>query len=135
MHVKGDRAGAEISATLAARAAATPSIQLLEGFHAVELAQENGRITGLFARYGQGASTRLILFRARAVILATGGLGALYGVTTNPPETRGEGLGMAARAGAVIADAEFVQFHPTALDIHRDPAPLATEALRGKAPR
>jgi L-aspartate oxidase len=132
VHVKGDRAGAEISATLAARAAATPSIQLLEGFHAVELAQEDGRVTGIFARYGQGAGTRLILFRARAVILATGGLGALYGVTTNPPETRGEGLGMAARAGAVIADAEFVQFHPTAIDVGRDPAPLATEALRGE---
>jgi L-aspartate oxidase len=58
-------------------------------------------------------------------------LGALYAVTTNPPESRGEGLGMAARAGAIIADPEFVQFHPTAIAIGRDPAPLATEALRG----
>jgi L-aspartate oxidase len=56
----------------------------------------------------------------------------LYAVTTNPLESRGEGLGMAARAGAVIADAEFVQFHPTAIAIGRDPAPLATEALRGE---
>jgi L-aspartate oxidase len=132
VHVKGDRAGAEISAVLAARAAATPSITLLEGFHAVELAQENGRITGLFARHGFGSEARLVLFRARAVVLATGGLGALYAVTTNPPEARGEGLGMAARAGAVIADPEFIQFHPTALDVGRDPAPLATEALRGE---
>ena len=52
MHVKGDRAGAEISRTLAERALATPSIQLLEGFHAVELAMEDGRVTGLFARHG-----------------------------------------------------------------------------------
>src|SRR6185437_15186791 len=52
--------------------------------------------------------------------------------TTNPLEARGEGLGMAARAGAMIADPEFVQFHPTAIDIGRDPAPLATEALRGE---
>ena len=78
------------------------------------------------------ADARLILFRARAVILATGGLGALYAVTTNPLEARGEGLGMAARAGALIADPEFVQFHPTAIAIGRDPAPLATEALRGE---
>ena len=90
---------------------------------------ENGRVTGIFARSGLGPDARLILFRARAVILATGGLGALYAVTTNPLEARGEGLGMAARAGAVIADPEFVQFHPTAIDIGRDPAPLATEAL------
>jgi L-aspartate oxidase len=73
-----------------------------------------------------------VLFRARAVIFATGGLGSLYAVTTNPPESRGEGLGMAARAGAVIADPEFVQFHPTAMALGRDPAPLSTEALRGE---
>jgi len=53
-------------------------------------------------------------------------------VTTNPPESRGEGLGMVARAGAIIADPEFVQFHPTAIAVGRDPAPLATEALRGE---
>ena len=132
VHAGGDRAGAEISRTLAARALATPSIKLLEGFHAVELAMEGGKVTGLFARNGSGNDSRLVLFRARAVIFATGGLGALYAVTTNPLESRGEGLGMAARAGAVIADAEFVQFHPTAIAIGRDPAPLATEALRGE---
>src|SRR6201999_1916988 len=132
VHVKGDGAGAAISATLAARASEANCITLLEGFHAVELAMENGRITGLFARSGLGAHARLILFRARAVILATGGLGALYGVTTNPLEARGEGLGMAGRGGALIADPEFVQFHPTAIAIGKDPAPLATEALRGE---
>jgi L-aspartate oxidase len=105
---------------------------LLEGFHAIELAVESGRVCGLFARHGAGAHARLILFRAPAVVFATGGLGALYAVTTNPLEARGEGLGMAARAGAVIADPEFVQFHPTAIAIGRDPSPLATEALRGE---
>ena len=133
VHIKGDRAGAEISRTLAERALASPSISLLEGFHAIELAMEDGRVTGLFARYGSGTQTRLILFRAPAIVFATGGLGALYAVTTNPLEARGEGLGMAARAGAVIADPEFVQFHPTAIDVGRDPAPLATEALRGES--
>jgi L-aspartate oxidase len=131
VHIRGDRAGAEITRTLAERALATPSITLLEGYHAVELAMEDGRVTGLFARYGAGPHARLVLFRAPAVIFATGGLGALFAVTTNPSEARGEGLGMAARAGAIIADPEFVQFHPTAIAVGRDPAPLATEALRG----
>ena len=65
-------------------------------------------------------------------MLATGGIGHLYAVTTNPAEASGLGLAIAARAGAVIADPEFVQFHPTAIMIGRDPAPLATEALRGE---
>jgi L-aspartate oxidase len=134
VHVTGDRAGAEISRTLAARALAAPSIRILEGYHAVELAMEDGRAVGLFARHGTGTDARLVLFKAKAVIFATGGLGALYAVTTNPLEARGEGLGMAARAGALIADPEFIQFHPTAIAIGRDPAPLATEALRGFMP-
>jgi L-aspartate oxidase len=132
VHVRGDQAGAEISRRLAERVRQTPSVRVMEGFHAVELAMEDGRVTGLFARHGTGAQARLVLFRARAVVFATGGLSALYAVTTNPLESRGEGLGMAARAGAVIADAEFVQFHPTAIACGRDPAPLATEALRGE---
>ncbi|MGD0866293.1 MAG: L-aspartate oxidase [Rhizomicrobium sp.] len=132
VHVSGDRAGAEITRTLAEKVLATPSVEVMEGFHAVELAMEDGRVVGLFARYGNGVEMKLVLFRAPAVIFATGGLGALYAVTTNPLEARGEGLGMAARAGALIADPEFVQFHPTAIAIGRDPAPLATEALRGE---
>lgn len=132
VHIAGDCAGAEITRMLALKAWTMPSIRLVEGYHALELAQEDGRVVGVFARSGQGQQAQLTLFRAEAVILATGGLGSLYAVTTNPPEVRGEGLGMAARAGAIIADAEFVQFHPTAIAIGRDPAPLATEALRGK---
>src|SRR5262249_19150141 len=58
--------------------------------------------------------------------------GGLYAVTTNPPTALGAGIAMAWRAGALIADPEFVQFHPTAIDVGRDPAPLATEALRGE---
>ena len=81
---------------------------------------------------GPWPDARLILFRAREIVLATGGAGGLYAVTTNPPGAMGQGLAMAARAGALIADPEFVQFHPTAIAIGRDPAPLATEALRGE---
>jgi L-aspartate oxidase len=131
VHVQGDRAGAAITQTLAAAARATPSIAFTEGFHVVELAMQDGQVAGLFARARSGASAKLYFFRADSVVIASGGLGALYAVTTNPAEARGEGLGMAARAGALIADPEFVQFHPTALAIGRDPAPLATEALRG----
>ena len=84
------------------------------------------------ARGARSPMAGSIAMPARAVVLATGGIGHLYAVTTNPHEARGQGLAIAARAGAIIADPEFVQFHPTAIDIGRDPAPLATEALRGE---
>ena len=132
VHVSGDRAGAAIMRTLSVAAAATSSITVAQGFEALELAMQDGRAIGLFARHGSGRDARLVLFRAPAIVFATGGVGALYAVTTNPLESRGQGLGIAARAGAVVSDAEFVQFHPTAIDIGRDPAPLATEALRGE---
>lgn len=132
VHCSGDRAGAAIMSTLAATAANSPSITIAERFEALELAVVDDRAVGLFARYRFGRESRLVLFRAPAIVFATGGIGALYAVTTNPPESRGHGLGIAARAGAVVADAEFVQFHPTAIDIGSDPAPLATEALRGE---
>lgn len=131
VHIGGDRAGPEVMKALAAAATNTPSIRIAEGFHAIQLARSDGRITGIFARTGSGAATKLVLFRARYVIFATGGVGALFAVTTNPAEVRGEGLGMAARAGAMIGDPEFVQFHPTAIVGPNDPVTLATEALRG----
>jgi L-aspartate oxidase len=73
-----------------------------------------------------------VVIASHAIVLATGGIGHLYAVTTNPVEASGLGLAIAARAGAVIADPEFVQFHPTAIMAGSDPAPLATEALRGE---
>lgn len=131
--VSGDRAGREIMAALGARAEAAPHIDFLEGFAAYELAIEDDRVVGVFARSAQTNSpSGPMLFRARAVILATGGIGHLYAVTTNPRSANGDALAMAARAGAEIADSEFVQFHPTALTGAGDPAPLATEALRGE---
>lgn len=131
VRVTGDRAGAEIMATLVKRVKETPRIRVLEGLLAYELAMEGGRVAGVYAHpVGDKAST--ILIRAGATILAMGGIGGLYEVTTNPPQARGQGVGMAARKGAIIADPEFVQFHPTAIAVGRDPAPLATEALRGE---
>ena len=134
LHVKGDTAGRAIMAALMQAARNTPSIQVLEGFRATDLIiGDSGTIAGveLMATNGGAPAERLQL-PASAVVLATGGAGQLFAVTTNPRESRGEGIAIAARAGAGIADAEFVQFHPTALAIGRDPAPLATEALRGE---
>lgn len=90
----------------------------------------DGRVAGVRLERADRPSGSLLL-EAPAVLLAGGGAAGLYAVTTNPARIRGQALGMAARAGAVIADAEFVQFHPTALVSTEDPAPLATEALRG----
>jgi len=132
VRVGGDRAGAAIMHALEEAVRKTPSIRVLEGFVAETLKAEGSYVTGLIARDRRGGLSARILLPTRAIVLASGGIGHLYAVTTNPPEARGEGLGMAARAGALVADAEFVQFHPTAVDVGRDPAPLATEALRGE---
>ncbi len=129
VHVKGDRAGAAIMHALIAAVRDTPSIRIREGLKLDDLLTDGRRVTGLRVLPVNGGTPLEI--RARAVVLATGGIGGLYAVTTNPNEARGNGLAAAARAGALIGDAEFVQFHPTALDVGRDPAPLATEALRG----
>lgn len=130
--VEGDRAGWAIMQALIAQVRRTPSIRVVEGITAVDLAQADGRIIGVYARKLGDRYAEPIFIRARATVLAAGGLGGLYAVTTNPSGVRGHAMGMAARAGAVIADAEFVQFHPTAIATGADPAPLATEALRGE---
>lgn len=132
VHVRGDGAGAAIIAALSEAVRRTPSIRVIEGFVAEALLTGDGAVTGLQLREAGNPAARPILLTARAVVLATGGIGHLYAVTTNPVEASGSGLAIAARAGAVIADPEFVQFHPTAIMVGRDPAPLATEALRGE---
>jgi L-aspartate oxidase len=127
--VGGDGAGAAIMAAVIAAVRAAPTVEIRENTRARRLLQDDtGRVVGLIAEI-DGALVEIV---APAVILATGGVGGLYAVTTTPAQVRGEGLGLAALAGAEIADPEFVQFHPTAIDIGRDPAPLATEALRGE---
>lgn len=126
--VSGDLAGREIMKSLIARAQAAEHITILENTWALSLLQsENGAIGGVLA----GVKGGYINIHAAHTVLATGGIGGLYAATTNPIEARGQGLGMAARCGALIRDPEFVQFHPTALNIGKDPAPLASEALRG----
>ena len=132
VHVRGDMAGQAIIAALAEAVRATPSIRVIEGYAAEALLTEGGAVTGLQLRKAGDATAKPVTIASRAVVLATGGIGHLYAVTTNPAEASGSGLAIAARAGAVIADPEFVQFHPTAIMVGRDPAPLATEALRGE---
>ena len=132
VRVRGDMAGQAIISALIDAARKTPSIRLIEGFVAEALLAEDGAVTGLQLRKVGDVTARPVMVATRAVVLATGGIGHLYAVTTNPAEASGLGLAIAARAGATIADPEFVQFHPTAIMVGRDPAPLATEALRGE---
>jgi len=132
VRVTGDGAGRAIMAALIDRVRNTPSIQVLEGYVAQQLEAEAGRITAIRLERIDAPDEGIRVGPLNHVILATGGLGGLYAVTTNPKSSCGRGLAMAARAGAVIEDAEFVQFHPTAIDCDLDPAPLASEALRGE---
>lgn len=134
VHATGDSAGAAIMAALIKSARAAGHITIFERIVIEDLlTDDNGAVAGALA-YNVAKGER-VLMRAGETVLATGGLGGLYAVTTNPVPARGHGLAFAARAGALICDPEFVQFHPTALDIGLDPAPLATEALRGEGAR
>jgi L-aspartate oxidase len=127
--VGGDQAGREIMRAIAAATMAAEHVAFRSGCRVRALLQDaQGRVRGVLAEQ----DGRLIRILAPATVLATGGLGGLYAMTTNPREARGEGLALAALVEARIADPEFVQFHPTAIAIDADPAPLATEALRGE---
>ena len=132
VRVKGDQAGAEIMKALIAQVQATPSIDVLEGVMACGLQTQDGAVTGIWIESSGAERSAPVLLTGSAYLMAGGGSGGLYKLTTNPARIRGQVIGMAARAGALIADAEFVQFHPTAIDMGEDPAPLATEALRGE---
>lgn len=129
LHANGDATGAEVVRAMLAAVAEHERVQLHGLVEAEELVLDGGRVAGVLARDADGAR---LYFRAPAVVLATGGIGRLYRWTTNPPESTGDGLALAARAGARLADLEFVQFHPTALAVGQDPMPLLTEALRGE---
>lgn len=127
VHAGGSATGAEVERTLvdAVRASATA---ILEGWFAVDLLVERGRCAGLQAFDPAGNSFAV---RADNVLLAAGGAGQLYAVTTNPAAATGDGVAMALRAGVPVADLEFMQFHPTALHHPAMPRPLISEALRG----
>lgn len=123
-----DATGAEIVRAMGEAARRRPDLQLVEDSFAAELLTSGGRVVGVLALEPRGP----VAWSAPAVVLATGGCGRLFLHTTNAPESTADGLVVAARAGAELADLEFVQFHPTALDDGSDPMPLLTEALRGE---
>lgn len=123
-----DQTGAELVRALTSAVTEAP-ITVAQRTFAIDLVLESEQVTGVIARRADG---RRVLYQSRAVVLATGGIGRLYARTTNPAEVTGDGLAIAARAGARLMDLEFVQFHPTALATGRDPMALLTEALRGE---
>jgi L-aspartate oxidase len=127
VHAGGAATGAEVERALVEATYRTASA-VLEGWFALDLLIEGGRCVGVIALPPQGPAVEV---RADHVVLATGGAGQLFSVTTNPPESTGDGVAMALRAGVPTADVEFVQFHPTALHHPAMPRPLLSEALRG----
>jgi L-aspartate oxidase len=129
LHAGGDSTGAELVRALTAATVARDRIAVFDQHRAVELATEDGRVVGVYVH--DPRADRTVLHRAQAVVIATGGIGQLYASTTNPNGARGDGIAVAARAGAAVGDMEFVQFHPTALATADSPRPLMTEALRG----
>jgi L-aspartate oxidase len=129
VHAEGDTTGAEIVRVLRRAVDAEERIEVIDHHLCIELVVDRGRVVGLLCAGRDGLP---VLVAANAVVLATGGIGRLFNATTNPAESTGDGLAMAARAGAALAGLEFVQFHPTALAVTADRSPLLTEALRGE---
>ena len=133
LHAHGDSTGKEIARTLYRKAASLDRVRFLSFTAITDLLTDSGEVTGAVAF--DEASRRQVRIDAKAVLLATGGLGRVYEVTTNPAVATGDGVGMAWRAGAEISDIEFVQFHPTALKLPGAPHFLLSEALRGEGAR
>jgi L-aspartate oxidase len=128
VHAGGDRTGAAVMRTLREAVLQRHDIQRLEGYELVDIVGCGKRAGGVLLAARDGSRLAVL---APHVILATGGIGACFDRTTNPATSLGAGLAAAARRGVTLADLEFVQFHPTALDVEGDPLPLLTEALRG----
>ena len=136
VHAGGDASGAEVHRALRDAVLACPRVQVRDAVVALDaLLDERGQVTGLLAGAlaGDGGALAAGVIRAAAVVLATGGYGQAYATTTNPAGATGDGLALAARAGAALAGLEFMQFHPTVLwqAGGQGQRPLITEALRG----
>ncbi len=131
VHAGGDATGLHVTTALSAAVAAATHIEWRSNSEVDGLLLRGGRIAGVHVDNG-GSSQELF---GADVVLATGGIGALFPSTTNPPGADGAGLALALAAGAEPRDLEFVQFHPTALDVGAGSLPLVTEALRGAGAR
>ena len=137
VHAGGDATGAEVERALLAAVAAADDVEVIEHALVLDLLMDGaGRACGVTLHVlGEGTRDGVGAVRAKAVVLATGGMGQVYASTTNPDVSTGDGVAVAARAGAALADIEFVQFHPTALWSGPGATgrqPLVTEALRGE---
>ena len=128
VHAHGDQTGAEVARTLIERVKATKAIQVLEKTRVLDLIVKDGVCFGIKATR-MGKPVEII---ADATVLATGGCGQVYRYTTNPEVATGDGYAIAHRAGVKLADMEFVQFHPTALETPENPLALISEAVRGE---
>ena len=133
LRARGDATGNEMVRALTAQARRQKRIQRLGHHFTVDLAVGDGRCRGALV-LDEATGARFVV-PARAVILSTGGAGQVYARTTNPPNATGDGMAMAYRAGAVLEDMEFVQFHPTALFLPNSPPFLLSEAIRGEGGR
>ncbi|HXB23728.1 MAG TPA: L-aspartate oxidase [Gemmatimonadaceae bacterium] len=127
VHAHGDQTGAEVARTLAERVRENPRITVIEKARVLDLIVHDGVVYGVKA----SVAGRAVEIIADATVLATGGCGQVYRYTTNPEVATGDGYAIAHRAGARLADMEFVQFHPTALDTPENPLALISEAVRG----
>ena len=128
LHAGGDATGAEVERALVAKVRTLPNVAVHEGAFAIDLVVEDGRCTGLIALIDD-APARL---SAPVVAIAAGGAGRLWATTSNPPAATADGLAIALRAGAAVADLEFVQFHPTVLALTWSAPFLISEAVRGE---
>ncbi len=128
LHAGGDATGFHIEQALC-RALRAAGVAFVEGCFVTELVVEGGRVVGVEARVGDGPA---VSYGARHVVLASGGAGQLFAYTTNPAVATGDGLALAYRAGAALADVEFYQFHPTALTLPGAATFLISEAVRGE---
>lgn len=128
LHAHGDSTGRELERVLINKVRTFPSVSRYDFAFTVDLIIEDGRCTGALVLKGN----ELIPIYARAIILATGGAGGLYSRTTNPSVATGDGMAIAYRAGAILQDMEFIQFHPTTLYLPSAPQFLLSEAMRGE---
>lgn len=129
LHANGDATGAEISRSLAAFARRHERIRFAEWTTVTRLVMADGRVVGVDLLDRDGNAQRIL---AQAVLIAAGGAGQVYSDTTNPAVATGDGIALAAEAGAELADMEFYQFHPTAFSLEGAPRFLLSEALRGE---
>lgn len=133
LHANGDSTGAEIMRATIEEVKRRPNIRVWEDTFAIDLLTFDGFCRGAVAYWEKERETELVW--AKQTILATGGLGQIYRETTNPSIATADGIAMAARAGAVCRDLEFIQFHPTVLYIAGGSRSLITEAMRGEGAR